>query len=547
MTLWRVASSSIAALLALATLAHAERPMLKVPVLPAPALDAKLDGEAWSKAVRFDVMRGEERYGTVRMLRAGRQLYLGYESTFRPLALGVRFHFVDPATGRTVALLVAPLDLPVAPISAWLTKLGEETLRLDASGTQLRFDFTPEIGFAFVASVPLDLLEIGRPAKRFRFNLELWDTQARRPLAFYPSAPGAAGGKQSGADLEPTTDWGVDVPVGGEPPRNEAIALLEEIAKPVSDEAGEDASDQGDAISAAMGTRSGKRAEDALEKFETRLRKQIELHPDYASLHTNLARVLIGRNDPAGSLEAMRAMRKQFPDLARDSRHVLTEVQLARDAGLYEEARAALEEHAEMLKGLPDYARESAQLDAIVAAWKAEEAYRAADAKRDDLPRVRIETNRGSFVVELFEDDAPNSVANFIDLVGRGFYDGTRFHWANAPGAVMGGDPNSRDEDRFNDGYGDPGYLIEPEQNKRSNFPYTVAFISKRRSDWSMGSAFGINLSPATDRDGLDTVIGRVIDGFDVVRKLGYYDTLKKATVVRKRDHAYDVVKRPAD
>ena len=59
-----------------------------------------------------------------------------------------------------------------------------------------------------------------------------------------------------------------------------------------------------------------------------------------------------------------------------------------------------------------------------------------------------------------------------------------------------------------------------------------------------MGSAFCINLAPAPDRDSKVSVIGRVIEGFDVVRRLAYYDTLRKATVLRKRNHAYEVVKR---
>ena len=53
---------------------------------------------------------------------------------------------------------------------------------------------------------------------------------------------------------------------------------------------------------------------------------------------------------------------------------------------------------------------------------------RQAEAKADDLPRVVLKTNRGDIEMELFENEAPNTVANFISLVEKGFYDGVSFH-----------------------------------------------------------------------------------------------------------------------
>jgi len=545
MTLSQVASSSLILVLALAGMASAERETLKVPVAAAPKFDGTLTDAAWDKGVSFELLREDERFGSVRLLRVGRTLFVGYHSEFKPQGLGIRFNFMDPATGRSVGVLIAPMGLPRSPLSAWLTRRADDVSRLDASGSQLRFDFSPETGFTFNASLPLDLLEIGRPHKRFQFNAELWDTDANRPLALYPS-PIAGGGQQPFADLEPTKDWGVDVPVSeSEPVTNGALALLEEIAKPNVKAADEAGSRGGDAITAYTGFSDGKRSDAPLAKLEVRLREQIQLHPDYGALYANLARVLVGRNNPAGALAVLREMQKQLPDVGRDPRQVLVLAQLLRDSGRYEEARKWLASYAKFMNKDPGFQRETAQVTAILDAWEAEQGYRVEEEKRDDLPRVRIETNRGAFVVELFEDDAPNTVANFLRLVARDFYNGTRFHWAAAAGSVVGGDPNSRDKDRYNDGFGGPGYLIEPEQNKRSNFPFTLVMVPLRRSDWTMGSAFAVNLSPAPDQDGHVTVFGRVIDGFDVVRRLAYYDTLKKATVVRKRDHAYEVVERP--
>src|SRR5262249_27501089 len=60
--------------------------------------------------------------------------------------------------------------------------------------------------------------------------------------------------------------------------------------------------------------------------------------------------------------------------------------------------------------------------------WEREQKLRQAEAKADDLPRVKLHTTRGDIVVELFENDAPNTVANFVNLVEKGLYDNTQFH-----------------------------------------------------------------------------------------------------------------------
>jgi len=539
MTLWRVASSSLLLIGLLASAGRAERPTLQVPAATTtPVFDGTLKDSAWKKGAHFRILRDKDVYGEAYLLRSGRQLLIGYRSPFKPLALGIRLHFTDPQTNRMVAVIVAPMEMPHAPLSAWLHRRRDEPVRLDASSAGLRFDFSPDEGFSFTLRLPLDLIEIGRPKKAFGFDLELWDTKARRPMAFYPFAAQGGGGNDK-AILEPVGEWGADVPADTTPPaRNSAVLLLEELAKPAPE-------GKGDAIAALMGHRDGKRFDAPLAKIEARLREQVAAYPNYVSLRANLMRALIGRNQPAQALEVLNSMRADFASLARDERQALGELQLMRDNGRYADALAWLIKHEPLLRNTAAFAREKTQLTALSEAWTVEQQYRQEEAQRDDLPRVRIETSQGAFVLELFEDDAPNTVANYLELVGRGFYNGTRFHWSVATASLFGGDPNSRDDDEFNDGFGGPGYLIEPEQSKRSNFPFTVAMVPQRRTEWTMGSNFCINISPASDRDGRTIVFGRVIEGVEVVRKLGYYDTLKTATVLRKRDHAYKVVKRP--
>ncbi|MFI4874179.1 MAG: peptidylprolyl isomerase, partial [Blastopirellula sp. JB062] len=85
--------------------------------------------------------------------------------------------------------------------------------------------------------------------------------------------------------------------------------------------------------------------------------------------------------------------------------------------------------------------------------FKKEQEIRAKEAEADDLPRVRFTTEKGEFVVELFENEAPETVANFISLVKKGFYDGLTFHRVLENFMAQGGDPKG-------DGSGGPGYQI---------------------------------------------------------------------------------------
>jgi tetratricopeptide (TPR) repeat protein len=80
------------------------------------------------------------------------------------------------------------------------------------------------------------------------------------------------------------------------------------------------------------------------------------------------------------------------------------------------------------LEGDKDKLAHQGQLGYYKAQWKKEKEIRDAEAEADDLPRVLIKTRHGDMVIELFENEAPNTVANFISLVKKGFYDGLTFH-----------------------------------------------------------------------------------------------------------------------
>jgi cyclophilin family peptidyl-prolyl cis-trans isomerase len=134
-----------------------------------------------------------------------------------------------------------------------------------------------------------------------------------------------------------------------------------------------------------------------------------------------------------------------------------------------------------------------------------------------------IETKHGKIVVEFYEKDAPKTVANFKKLARENFYNGTTFHRVIPNFMIQGGDPNSKDDDRGNDGTGGPGYTVEAEI-KRDHLRGTLA--TARQGDQvnpqrrSSGSQFFINVKDNAFLNNQYTVFGNVIAGMDVADKI---------------------------
>ena len=161
------------------------------------------------------------------------------------------------------------------------------------------------------------------------------------------------------------------------------------------------------------------------------------------------------------------------------------------------------------------------------------------EAKADDLPRVKLVTSKGEIVVELFENEAPNATANFIDLCGKRFYDETTFHRVIADFMVQGGDPLSRDKNPKNDGQGGPGYAFKDELGPgyRRHFRGSLSMANSGKD--TNGSQFFITHKPTSHLDGKHVVFGRVVSGMEIVDAIRKGDTLLKTDVVRTRPHAY--------
>jgi cyclophilin family peptidyl-prolyl cis-trans isomerase len=180
--------------------------------------------------------------------------------------------------------------------------------------------------------------------------------------------------------------------------------------------------------------------------------------------------------------------------------------------------------------------------------WKREQEIRAAETQADDLPRVALKTSKGEIVVELFENEAPNTVASFISLTEASRYDGTSFHRVIPGFMAQGGDPNTLDDDPSNDGQGGPGYTIPCEcysDEARMHFQGSLSMAHSGKD--SGGSQFFIthaptphlNSDPNKQRGSSHTVFGRVIKGLDVALAVRTGDKIESAKVLRKRDHAY--------
>ena len=184
--------------------------------------------------------------------------------------------------------------------------------------------------------------------------------------------------------------------------------------------------------------------------------------------------------------------------------------------------------------------------------WEEEQAIRAKeDAATGDaqLPIVKLETSRGDIEILLLENEAPNTVANFISLVEKKFYDGLKFHRVIPSFMIQGGCPNSR-ENIESAGSGGPGYTIACEcyePNARRHFAGSLSMAHAGKD--TGGSQFflthlptpHLNVEPGKD-GGSHTVFGRVIKGMDIVLSVEKGDEIKTATVVRKRNHDYKPV-----
>ena len=150
------------------------------------------------------------------------------------------------------------------------------------------------------------------------------------------------------------------------------------------------------------------------------------------------------------------------------------------------------------------------------------------------LPQIQIQTDRGDLTIEMFEDDAPNTVANMISLIEKGYYDGLNFHRVIVDFMIQGGCPEGT-------GTGGPGYNFDDECTSERRHDSAGVLSMANAGRRTNGSQFFITHGPTPHLDGKHTVFGKVTDGLELVHEIQQGDVMEKVVVLQKRDHVYEV------
>ncbi|MDD3636215.1 MAG: peptidylprolyl isomerase [Bacteroidales bacterium] len=142
------------------------------------------------------------------------------------------------------------------------------------------------------------------------------------------------------------------------------------------------------------------------------------------------------------------------------------------------------------------------------------------------MKKAKIETDKGTMIVELYDDDAPGTVENFISLIQKGFYDGLTFHRVIPNFVVQGGCPKG-------DGTGGPGYTIncelDGEKQRHDRGVLSMAHAGRNTG----GSQFFIchSRENTAHLDRNHTVFGKVIENIEVVDRIRQGDKMIKLSV----------------
>ncbi|MEX2583334.1 MAG: peptidylprolyl isomerase [Gemmatimonadota bacterium] len=151
------------------------------------------------------------------------------------------------------------------------------------------------------------------------------------------------------------------------------------------------------------------------------------------------------------------------------------------------------------------------------------------------MENATFQTNKGTFTVELYPDDAPLAVENFTKLAGDGFYDGIVFHRVIPDFVVQGGDPLTKELPLTHPkiGSGGPGHTIKCETKGNPRKHELGALSMAHAGKDTGGSQFFIVLSETNTRhlNGVHTVFGKVAEGIDVVKKLERGDRMEKVSL----------------
>jgi peptidyl-prolyl cis-trans isomerase B (cyclophilin B) len=145
------------------------------------------------------------------------------------------------------------------------------------------------------------------------------------------------------------------------------------------------------------------------------------------------------------------------------------------------------------------------------------------------MKEAEIHTQKGIMIIQLFEDDAPNTVKNFVDLAKRGFYNGLTFHRVIPNFVIQGGCPEGT-------GAGGPGYTIDCELDGDNQYHDRGVLSMAHAGRNTGGSQFFIchNRENTQHLDGNHTVFGKVYEGMEVIDQIRQGDVMEKVIIVEK-------------
>lgn len=291
--------------------------------------------------------------------------------------------------------------------------------------------------------------------------------------------------------------------------------------------------------------------------FETTTRRLVSAYFGYALLSLLVMCVLIG----CGEKEESQA--SKAPAAEQDTPKLETQRGEKSEAKLEKVADKTKEEEMRQLKKITELAlrerpmhktvREDAKTDVL--ARRTQEIAPMRVLKKDEVPSgetsptgtveeiAEVETRFGTIYLEFYPDVAPKTVENFKKLARSGFYDGTTFHRVVPRFVIQGGDPNSRDDDRSNDGQGGPGWVIPAEFNETKHEPGVLS-MARGPDPNSAGSQFFICLERLPHLDHKYTAFGKVFKGMDVVRKIAALKRDRRDNPIDKVEMTVHLVKR---
>lgn len=148
--------------------------------------------------------------------------------------------------------------------------------------------------------------------------------------------------------------------------------------------------------------------------------------------------------------------------------------------------------------------------------------------------KAKITTNKGEMIAELYANETPGTVSNFVKLANEGFYNGLKWHRVLPDFVIQGGCPNSREGSSGMPGTGSPGYKIPCEVNAEKQYHDRGVLSMAHAGRNTGGSQFFVchSRNNTAHLDGNHTCFGRVVEGLDVIDEIRQGDSIDSIEIL---------------